>query len=193
MYSFFDGIIADITDNALVIETNGIGYEIFTTARILSSVTVGEKKKIYVYLNVKEDEMSLYGFSNKAEKAMFLHLISISGIGPKLAISILSGVDLKDLAMYIVSGNSSQLNKIKGVGKKTAERIIIELKDKLAGEYKADEELTAAIKPSSDLEDAVLYLMAMGIAKAEALRRIKIIATEGMTVEQLVVAALASK
>ena len=191
MYSFFDGIIADITDNAVVIEINGIGYEIFSTARILAAAAIGEKKKLYTYLHVKEDELSLYGFTSKAEKTMFLHLISISGIGPKLAISILSGVDLKDLAMYIVSGNSSQLNKIKGVGKKTAERIIIELKDKLSGEYKADGE--EEIKPTADIEDAVLYLMAMGLTKSEAVRRIKIVAADGMTVEQMVVAALSAK
>lgn len=194
MYNFISGTVADKTQNAIIIENGGIGYEIAVTSGTAFDTEIGDFIKLYTYLNVKEDAMNLFGFKVKAEKAMFMHLISISGIGPKVALSILGSVDLKELTVCIVSGNSSGLNRIKGVGKKTAERIIIELKDKIVCDY-SDDEFKTAVPAVNDakIDEAAMYLMAMGITKAEAVRRINAIYSDGMDTEQLVVAALAVK
>ena len=193
MYSYFEGIVAEITQTSVIIDINGIGYELFSTSGAREQARVGEKIKLFTFLNIKEDEMSLYGFIDKAEKAMFLNLVSISGIGPKLAMSILGGVELSELAGSIVSGNSTRLNKIKGVGKKTAERIIVELRDKLSSEYKDDDAKIPVDVCAEKTEDAVLYLMAMGLAKSEAGRKVSAVYLPNMTTEQIVVAALAAK
>lgn len=192
MYNYISGIAGDKTKNAIIVECGGIGYEIFASPATINRVTIGENIKLYTYLNVKEDEMSLYGFTEKAEKTMFLHLISISGIGPKAALGVLGGVDLKELTVSIVTGNSSQLNKIKGIGKKTAERIIVELRDKIVCEY--DE---TGVKPTVAAEkivdDAAMYLIAMGMNKSEAVRKIESVFSADKSVEQLVVDALSVK
>lgn len=193
MYNFISGTIADKTENALVVENLGIGYEIFAAKAVIGSLQVGEKVKLYTYLSVKEDEMSLYGFVNKADKTMFLHLISISGIGPKMALSILGGVSIKELTINIVSGNSSQLNKIKGIGKKTAERIIIELRDKITCDYDDLDGQDVPVTDEKSIDEAAPYLIAMGMTKSEAVRKVKSVWAADMSVEQLVIAALSVK
>lgn len=113
MYNYIQGKIVDKTLTAIVVDNNGIGYEIGVSGNTLMDVDMGEIVKIYTYLYVREDEMSLYGFSRLEEKKLFMRLIDISGIGPKLAMQILGGYDLKTLTVAIASGDSKTLCKIK--------------------------------------------------------------------------------
>ena len=170
MYNYIQGKIVDKTLTAIVVDNNGIGYEIGVSGNTLMDVDMGEIVKIYTYLYVREDEMSLYGFSRLEEKKLFMRLIDISGIGPKLAMQILGGYDLKTLTVAIASGDSKTLCKIKGLGKKTAERIVLELKE----QFKAHASLPLLEEnlPSdpSDIDDAVFALTSLGLSKQEATR-----------------------
>ena len=132
MYAYIKGKIEEVSEGSLIIECGGIGYEVFVsnqTAAELSSAK-GEVK-LYTFYKVAEDDVALYGFARKEEKEMFRKLIAVSGVGPKAALAILSGISLKDLALSIATRDAARLTRIKGVGKKTAERIILELKEKV--------------------------------------------------------------
>ena len=135
MLNYISGTIEYVQSDAVIVDANGIGYEISVNNRFLSKIgSVGDKIKVYVYLAVKEDGAFLFGFIDRAERNMFLRLITISGIGPKLAISILGGISSEELSRCIANGDTKALSSIKGIGKKTAERIILELRDKIEEE-----------------------------------------------------------
>lgn len=189
MYNYFSGIVKELGINSVVIETCGIGYE-FTVSRFcINSLKLEDKVKIYAYLSVREDGVSLFGFYSKEEKAMFMRLTSISGIGPKNAIGILSGLALNDLCIAIANGDAKALSGIKGIGKKTAERIVLELKDKLGDEFA----VSASEIPNGNIdvnEDAILALMALGFNKQESINAVKRVDANGKSVEEIVRAAL---
>ena len=132
MIDQISGKIISINDNYVVIEVGGLGIKVNISAAFASKLVNENFITLVTYLNVREDALDLYGFKNEAERNLFLMLISISGIGPKLAVSILSGVELDELKSNILSGDIKSLTSIPGVGAKTAKRIIIELKDKLS-------------------------------------------------------------
>ena len=132
MIAFITGTIEEKSENGVVINCNGMGYEVQTSTATLSSLPlVGEECKIYTYLQVKEDGISLFGFTTVDERELFYKLISVSGVGPKMAITVLSGMNISDLIVSILKEDTTALSRIKGLGKKTAERICLELKDKL--------------------------------------------------------------
>ena len=132
MIDQISGKIISINDNYVVIEVGGLGIKVNISANFASKLVNEDLITLVTYLNVREDALDLYGFKNDSERNLFLMLISISGIGPKLAVSILSGVELDELKLNILSGDIKSLTSISGVGAKTAKRIIIELKDKLS-------------------------------------------------------------
>ncbi len=167
MYSYITGKVVNKTFNSVVLENNGIGYEIGASGNTLYDVELGEIARIYTYLFVREDEMSLYGFSREEEKKLFLRLIDISGIGPKMAMQILSGYDLKTLTVAIASGDVKTLCKIKGLGKKTAELIVLNLREAAAQDVT---ESQGADIVGDDVADAVFALESLGIPKTEAVR-----------------------
>lgn len=169
MYNYIQGKIVDKTLASIVVDNNGIGYEIGVSGNTLMDVDMGEIVKIYTYLYVREDEMSLYGFSRLEEKHLFSHLIDISGIGPKLAMQILSGYDLKTLTVAIASGDSKTLCKIKGLGKKTAELIILNLREQVADDITLFNDHQDAIT-GEDIADAVFALESLGLSKTDAVR-----------------------
>lgn len=169
MYSYISGKIVDKTPTSLVVENNGIGYEIGVSGNTLYDLEIGEIAKVYTYLYVREDEMSLYGFSRQDEKKLFLRLIEISGIGPKMAMQILGGYDLKTLSVAIASGDVKTLCKIKGLGKKTAELIILSLRDSVADDITVYNATQSAVA-SDDIADAVFALESLGISKTDAVR-----------------------
>lgn len=169
MYSYIQGKIVDKTFTSIVVDNNGIGYEIGVSGNTLTDIDMGEIVKIYTYLYVREDEMSLYGFSRLEEKKLFLRLIEISGIGPKMAMQILGGYDLKTLTVAIASGDSKTLCKIKGLGKKTAELIILSLRDQVADDITLFNDHRDAVT-GEDIADAVFALESLGISKTEAVR-----------------------
>ncbi len=174
MYSYITGKVVSKTDSSIVLDNNGIGYELGVSGNTLFDVEYGEIAKIYTYLYVREDEMSLYGFSRLDEKNLFLRLIEVSGIGPKMAMQILSGYDLKTLTMAIASGDIKTLAKIKGLGKKTAELLIVSLKDHVADDITLlamDGGPSGSSIIGEDVADAVVVLESLGIAKTDAVKR----------------------
>ena len=193
MYDYFKGKLIEIYDTTAVIEVGGIGYKLFVSASTIDviSAKINEEIKIYCHLSVREDDMSLFGFYSNNERAMFNKLIEISGVGPKLAISILGGMKLDALAVAIVKQDCKSLAKIKGVGKKTAERIILELKDKIVVEDDSvDVDIIETIVKSEVNEDAVTALMSLGFSRAQAVDVVSKVQTDGMTLEQIVFTAL---
>ena len=196
MIEILSGKVVAKTENNLTIMVGGIGFGVEVSFDTIQSCEVGDEITLETYLHVREDEMKLYGFSQAEEKSMFLRLISISGIGPKMAISILSGISAADLASSIMTGNVTAIAKIKGVGKKTAERIVLELKEKvseLMQEHGAQtnstaKDLSSHLSPAA--EDAVFGLVSLGIKQTEATRLVESVATEGMSAEQIITLAL---
>ena len=189
MYNYIKGIIVSKETGLAVIENNGIGYEINMSALALEKLPFeGENATIHTYQVVKEDEISLYGFYSKAEKNMFLNLISVNGIGPKMAIGILSNINLEDLEMAIISGDSKILGKVKGIGGKTAERIVLELKDKI--EKTSSFEVISNNDNSKEMEDAIVVLESLGISRIDAVKRVRALATKTDKAEDIIAKVL---
>lgn len=193
MYAYIRGTVTEVSENSVVLDVGGVGYELFVSMTTLETCTVGEVKTLYTFLNVKEDEMSLFGFADKAEKGLFVHLKSVGGIGPKLALNVLGGMKLRDLIVNIVSGNTSALSGIKGIGKKTAERIVMELKDKLGADYDGSVEPSVETELSGKAEEAATVLVALGYKKDAAVKAVSAVYREELTVNQLVHKALGGK
>lgn len=195
MIAFIKGEIIDIYTDRLIIENNGIGYSVFVTSRLLSSVLgSGETIKLHTYFNVKEDSMTLFGFSDKDELELFKKLIGVSKIGPKGALSILSCMSINELSVAILSEDAKAISKAPGIGVKTASRIIIELKDKI--DY--EDILSTNIMTENGLEenvnfrnDAAEALASLGYSPSQALNAMKSInITEDDSVEMIIKKAL---
>lgn len=200
MYYSITGKVIFYEEGKVVLENNGIAYELGVSANTLSVFAKkGEIVTAYTYLKVAEDEMSLYGFYSKEEKAMFINLISVSGVGPKTALQILSGIDLQRLAIAIVNGDSKTLSKVKGLGKKTAERIILELKEKISQVGGGDDGdsffgLLGGEDNSKDeiVNDAVLALVSLGIPKTDAVKAVAVARSKTDKLENIITLALRS-
>lgn len=162
------GTILEINDKYIVIDVNGVGYRVAVTADTLHTLKKDSETSLWTYLAVREDALDLYGFSNKKEKDFFELLISISGIGPKSALNILSLVSSDTLASAIQSGSTAHLVKVSGIGRKTAEKIVLELKDKL-GSLQGEEFVTGM---SGDA-DAIEALKSLGYDVDEAREALK--------------------
>ena len=188
MISFLVGVIEEKRENLVVIDVNGVGFEVNVSNNTLVSLPFeGESAKIYTYLAVREDGISLFGFSSVEERNLFNKLITVSGVGPKLAITILSGLSLSDLTVAIAKEDTKLLSKIKGLGKKTAERLCLELKDKLDVLTFGNEE--ASFDTNYD-EDAVQMatdtLISLGIPKNEAYMLARANAANNATAEEII-------
>ncbi|MDE7328637.1 MAG: Holliday junction branch migration protein RuvA [Clostridia bacterium] len=199
MYYLITGKVIHYEEGKIILENNGIGYELGVSANTLSAFAKrGEVVTAYTYLKVSDDGMSLYGFCSKEEKAMFINLISVSGVGPKIALQILSGIDLQRLAICIVNGDSKTLAKVKGIGKKTAERIILELKEKIADVQSDGGDdffgLVGGSEASKDevVNDAVLALVSLGISKTEAVKAVAAARAKSDKLEIIITTALRS-
>ena len=170
MYNYFNGEIVKCEGTNVIVDVGGIGYELAVSSYTLADCKVGQKQRLYAYLQVKEDGVQLFGFSTEEEKKMFLRLISVSGVGCKMAQAVLSGMDSNSLAVAIFNGDTKQLTKIKGLGKKTAERLVLELKEKVivdASALNTDVAISnAAI--SKDMQDAIAILCSLGKSQADA-------------------------
>lgn len=177
MYAYFNGDLTDIQKDSIIIEVSGIGYNIFMMPSDISALPlIGERVKVFTYTCVKEDELSLYGFLEKNELDIFKMLISVSGIGPKGAMSIISFMGVNDLTRAILLSDGKAISKAPGIGAKTAERIIIDLKDKVGKSFEDSGE--AAVSPvrtgrdnsafGPDENDAILALTALGYSEKSA-------------------------
>lgn len=195
MIAFIKGKVIDEFEGGVVLENNGIGYEILCSAALLAKLSAEKEGGVFTYLQVKEDGLSLFGFDNKEEKRMFLKLISVSGIGPKMAMGILSGMRVNDLATAIAMNDVKGLSRIKGLGKKTAERIILELRESVSAEnaaIAAEESFAAPVFTSED-EDAIIALMGLGFSGIQSRNAVKTAKEQGAeTIQDVISFALKS-
>lgn len=157
-------------NNVLVLENGGIGYEMTCSSAAFTRLLAAKGGEVFTYLAVREDGVSLYGFDSIAEKNMFLKLITVSGVGPKMGITVLSGMSLNDLAFAIAASDIKSLSKIKGLGKKTAERIVLELREAIGeiGDASPVKGSPQPAKLSGDGEDAIIALMGLGYNRSQA-------------------------
>jgi Holliday junction DNA helicase RuvA len=194
MIGYLKGKIIHTTAEYAIIEVNGVGYEVYCSASAFNKFSVGQVGEVYTYLQVSEASgIVLYGFSSLEEKAMFLKLISVSGVGPKMGIAVLSSMDINGLAAAIATADVKRLSSVKGLGKKTAERIILELKEKVALNVTnpATGETVAAVPAQDGDEDAVVALMTLGFTRAESIKAIqKAKAGGAKSVEDIIMNAL---
>ena len=195
MIAYIKGKVIDRFDGGVVLENNGIGYEIFCSSAAFARLCENGEGGIYTYFQVREDGVALFGFDTKEEKNMFLKLISVSGIGPKIGIGILSGMRVCDLATAIATNDVKTLSKVKGLGKKSAERVILELRESVSAsdivEVKKVEPTTLPL--SKDEEDAIVALMGLGFNSTQAKNAVNFAREQGAcTIEQTISFALQS-
>jgi Holliday junction DNA helicase RuvA len=181
----------------LLVDVNGVGYELEAPMSTFYQLpAVGENVVLHTHMVVREDAQLLYAFASLAERKMFRDLIRINGVGPKLGLTILSGISAQDFARAVQEGDASALTSLPGVGKKTAERLIVELRDKLGDEFTgiSDESATAStgIEPvtASPVSDAVSALTALGYKAQEASRMVRAVDASGLETEAIIRAAL---
>ena len=195
MFYHLNGIITDIDINLAVIDCSGVGYAVNTTTNTLSRLKIGDKSKVYISECIKEDSFELYGFATVSEKRCFEMLLTVSGIGPKAAQAILCAVTPEGLALAIMNGDDKAITAAQGVGKKIAQRVILELKDKVAKQMgAADAPEIPAVLTQTDSgagrSDAVAALMVLGYGAAEINSVLRRMDTSGMSTEQIVKIAL---
>lgn len=198
MYSYIRGILTDQDEETIVVEAAGVGYNIYTTGQTFQALPpIGSEVKIYTYLQVREDAMTLFGFLKKDDLKVFKLLLGVNGIGPKGAIGILSVMTTDDLRFAVLADDAKAIAKAPGVGNKTAQRLILELKDKLSLEEAFEQKLAhtaqseEAHTTSGMQNEAVQALVALGYSSSEALKAVSAVElTEQMDTEALLKAAL---
>jgi Holliday junction DNA helicase RuvA len=197
MIAFVKGTVAAVAEESIVVEVNGLGYELFCSGSALRAAQVGFGIFLHTYMQVKEDGVTLFGFVNEREKAVFLKLLSVSGVGPKSAISVLVCMSADELAEAVACADAKRLAKVKGLGKKTAEKIILELHGKISAAevMEVSEEPTKqqsqTPKLSKSDEDAVAALQGLGFTRAEAAQAVQRAKANGAsTTEEIIFKAL---
>ena len=197
MISFVKGTLDEVMENAVVVEAAGIGYEIHVSSVLIGKLPpVGQTVKIYTYLQVKEDGVALFGFADRQELQMFHRLIGVSSVGPKYALAILSVLTSQEVAMAVISGDVKAITAAPGVGTKTAQRIILELKDKLRSEDAVFAQAPAGWIPQEErgqggaIWEAIDAMTALGYSRSEAAKAVKAVAQEDMDAEAILKAAL---
>ena len=181
MIAYLRGRVLETTAETAIIEVGGIGYEAYCSGGAFRKITVGETVELYTYLQVKEDGLTLFAFGSVKEKELFLKLISVDGVGPKMGIGILTGLSVDELVEAIFSADTKRLSTVKGLGKKTAEKIVLALHGKISaleimnasGETPAQTVEPAQNKLSADDEEAVSALMGLGFTRNESTQAVK--------------------
>jgi Holliday junction DNA helicase RuvA len=188
------GVILEKQPPALVLDVNGVGYELEAPMSTFYQLpATGERVSLFTHLLVREDAQLLYGFYREADRQLFRALLRVSGIGAKIALAVLSSMNLDEFSLCIQAGDTTSLTRIPGIGKKTAERLVIELRDRLA-KLDMPAGLAPQLQPAPGRQDAASEaqsaLIALGYKPQDALRMVKAVAAEGMGSEQLIRAAL---
>lgn len=192
MYYYIKGTLVQKSDNYIVVDANGVGYMIYTSLNSMQNTgEIGKKITIYTYLHVREDVMDLFGFTTIEEKNMFMHLISVSGVGPKAALSILSVTTPAKFALAVITNDVKTITKASGVGPKMAQRVILELKDKMkTDELEIDLEDESDDILSDNRSEAISALVVLGYSSNDAQKAVKGI--DGtLSVEEIIKKALA--
>ncbi len=194
MISYIKGTVKYLSNEEIIIERDGIGFGILTSQNVINKLRIEDNVTLFTHMHVREDDISLFGFLSQDEKTIFRQLISISGIGPKGALAILSTLSIDELRIAVLSEDYKAIAKANGIGTKTAQRVVIDLKDKLKledilpdGENSAQEESIG----NDNMAEAALALTSLGYSNLEALRALKKVKNnENMSVEELLKAAL---
>jgi Holliday junction DNA helicase RuvA len=188
MYEYFNGTLDSIQEDYMVVDVGGIGYKIFTSQNTIRNAVVDTTKKIFTQLIVKEDDMVLYGFDTRDELYMFKLLNTVSGVGPKAAVSLLNHYKSQDIALAIISKDVVKLTKAQGIGKKTAERIILELKDKIdTGNAIAVQE---SVDLGGDVSQAVEALTSLGYSYNDAAQAVAKLKDKEAPIDKMIKEAL---
>ena len=194
MYAYLNGKVAEKGPNSLVIDVNGVGFLLSVSMNTLQETPpMGESMKVYTVLSVKEDAMELFGFATQEEKRMFTRLLAISGIGPKVALSILGSMPLRDLTLAIVTGDITALSRAPGVGKKTAQRIALELKEKVdESDFGSAPASVGSFTPVQEdaVQEALTALQALGYTASEAAKAVSQVRGQSDSANELVRLAL---
>ena len=197
MIAYLRGRVLTTTAETAIVDVNGVGYEAYCSGGAFRKITVGELVELHTYLQVKEDGMTLFGFADPKEKELFLKLITVSGVGPKMGIAVLAALSADEFAQAVAMADVKRLSTVKGLGKKTAEKIVLELHGKISAaeimEVSGESRVTEApmAKLSAADEEAVSALMGLGFTKAESAQAVKKAREAGaQSVEEVIMQAL---
>lgn len=199
MIAYLRGKVLTTTAETAILDVNGVGYEVYCSGGAFRKLTVGQTAELHTYLQVKEDGMTLFGFESVREKEMFLKLISVPNVGPKMGIAVFGALSVDDFAQAIATADVKRLSAVKGLGKKTAEKIVLDLHGKISAaeilSANGDDLSGAAAVPVSKLtaadEEAVSALMGLGFTRAESTQAVKKARDMGaVTVEEVIMKAL---
>ncbi len=193
MIAFIEGKVAEKNPGELVINAGGVGFSLLCSSTTLAAAPVmGENWRCYTVMNVREDAMELFGFATKQEREMFRRLCTVTGVGAKTALGVLSALPLRDLSVAIVTGDVAALSRAPGIGKKTAQRIVLELKDKVEQQDVAATPggAPAPAPTGSAQQEAQAALQALGYTSAEAARAINLVRDQADSTDRLIMLAL---
>ncbi len=199
MIAYLRGRVLTTTGETAILDVNGVGYEAYCSGSAFRKLTVGEVGELYTYLQVKEDGVTLFGFAEPKEKELFLKLIGVSGVGPKMGIAILAALSAEEFATAVATADVKRLSAVKGLGKKTAEKIVLELHGKISaaeildagGDGLGTYSPLPATKATPEDEEAISALMGLGFTRAESAQAVqKARALGGRTVEEIIMKAL---
>ncbi len=199
MYAYIRGEIISKKEEFLIVENAGIGYKVFCHPPMQDRFgKTGDKALVYTYLYVREDTFALYGFPSQEEHDMFILLLQVSGIGPKVALAIVAQVSPSEFALSVITGDVKRLTQVKGVGKKGAERLILELKDKLKGFAFAsgnstdglEDQIAVSDSGSVRVNEAISAMMVLGYSPVDARKAVMSVFSEDLTIEEVIRKAL---
>ena len=197
MYAFIEGTVCEKTNGCLVLQAGGIGWQLScSNSTLMAAPALGETMRCFTFLSVREDALELFGFATREEKEMFLQLTSVSGIGPKTALGVLGAMPLRDLNLAILLGDVNALSRAPGIGKKTAQRIALELKDKVSqADVSAAAAGSAAAVPAASMAadcvaEAIEALTALGYSSTEARNAVSQVRDQSDKPEELIRLAL---
>ena len=199
MIAYLRGKVLTTTVETAILDVNGVGYEVYCSGGAFKKLVIGQVGELYTYLQVKEDGITLFGFADPKEKELFLKLITVSGVGPKMGIAILAAMSAEEFARVIATADVKTLSKVKGLGKKTAEKIVLELHGKISalevlgasGETVGAETAQTVAKATPQEEEAISALMGLGFTRAESVQAVKKAKDLGAaSVEEIIMKAL---
>ena len=189
LFYYFNGTVAELEPGLAVVDCGGVGYALSVTAYTQSQLRIGQRQKLYAYCSIREDAVDLYGFATREERNCFERLVSVSGVGPKAALAILSVTTPDRFTLAVVTGDEKALTAAPGVGKKLAQRIILELKDRIAGEQTSlDASVPAAVPAAGGgkIAEASAALTVLGYSQAEIGAALRGVDVETLSVEDIV-------
>ena len=193
MYAFIEGEVCEKLNGSLVLLASGVGWQLNCSNNTLQAAPpLGEKMRCWTYLSVREDAMELFGFHSREEKRMYERLRAVNGVGSRIALQILSSMSVRDLALALVAGDADALTRVPGIGKKTAQRLVLELKDKVDDEALTGQGVRAVGKASANTpeSEAIAALISLGYASSEAAQAVARVAGQTDKTDELIFLAL---